>query len=246
MNIEEKFNKDTLWLISELKQEELTNAYSEYKIEFLINQKSDSEPDIRSQHRILKMLSDKKAITLSPFYHRNISALNYALEMQGATPIGFYIKILQPQFDNLCEEITKQKAPSVKKFTIEKQNPAMGQGTDKYFVSLNPKGVFLNNTFLLSSPNFNGENANFIEYVINTPDKKLSKTDFEKNNGSKPKKNFSQILTDLGFKGEIRKIFFDVSKTAVQFRNYVSESKLQDLGIDSKKLAEELSTLEGN
>jgi len=245
MNIEDSFKKDLLWLLSELKQEEMANAYSEYKIHFSLEQSSDEEPTLRSQNRLLKMLEDRKALTLKPFFHRTMTFLDSALQMQGARPIGFYVQILQPKFDEVLEEVTDQKATPVER-KVEKAKPDQPISTgnvDTYFITMNNRRVILNNTFILSTPNFNGENANFVEYVIEHPDKTIKKKDFEDSN-QKVRKSFHHVLNDLGFKGEIRKIFFDASKSAVKFRNNIPESELKNLGIDTKKLVTELSGLE--
>lgn len=243
MNTEEKFDSDVRWMLEELKREDFANAYSEYKAEFLIAQKSKDEPDERSQRRILKMLSDRKAVTLSPIYHRNNSALNSVLEMQGAVPIGYRVQIIQPRFDGIFEQIVRQKMPASTKNIKEKMDNQIDPETNIYFITANNRKVMLNDTILLSLPNFNSENANFIEYIIEKPNLKLSKADIEKELKTKLKKNFREIVRDLGFKGEISKLFFDASKTAVQFRNYIPQTKLNEFGVMEEKLIKEMALL---
>jgi hypothetical protein len=240
----EKFSKDVKWVLDELKQEELANAFSDYKLSFLVEQKSDKEPDTRSQNRILKMLSDRKMITLSPFYHPTNSMFSMALEMQGASPIGYYIKILQPQFDEAYEETLKQKTFILSDPSKEKPNPTQKQSENMYSITIRDKAVLLNNTFVLSTPNFDSENNNFIDYIMNNQNKTLKKDFIEKELGRKIKKSFHSIVNDLGFKGEIRKIFFKVSKVSVFFNNNIPESKFEDIGINKEKLVRELSLLD--
>jgi hypothetical protein len=232
MNTEEKFDNDVRWMLEELKREYFANSYSDYKAEFLIVQKSKDEPDERSQRRILKMLSDRKVITLSAIYHRNNSTLNSVLEIQGSTPIGYRLQIIQPSFDEMFEQVVKQK--------IDGQ---IDHETNTYFITLKNRQVMLNGVFPLSAPNFNSENANFIECIIEKPNLKLSRADIEKEIKKKLKKSFRQIVRDLGFKGEISKLFFDASKTAVQFRNYVPVTKLSEFGVVEEKLVEEMALL---
>lgn len=242
-NIEEKFNKDLVWVLSELKQEEIANAFSEYKIKFSLIGPSDKEPNFRSQRRILQMLRDREALTLKPFYH-NMNILDSVFELQGAKPIGFYIQVLQPQFDNILEEVTKQKPKPVQ--SVKKKNDPYEHKEDtseKYFVTMHKRQVVLNNTFVLSSPNFNSENSNFIEYMIEHPDCVVERKDFE-DAKQKVKKSFHHVLNDLGFKGEIRKLFFEASKSSVKFRNNVHESELGELGVDKEQLVIELSGLD--
>ncbi len=245
MNAEEKFNRDLLWIINELKQEEMANAYSGYQIKLRIEQNSTDEPEARSQHRILKMLSDRKAISISPFFHA-MGLLSSAFEMQGAIPIGYYIQFHQPQFNKVYEEITAQKVTTPVLNKPEELLPSpQTSPRSKYFVTLtSSRQVVLNNAFILSSPNFNGENHNFIEYITQHTDVRLQKSQIETDAKIKLKKSFHSILNDLGFTGEIKKIFFEASKVAVKFRNNIHEAEFESLGVDREKLQLELSGLE--
>lgn len=252
MNIEEKFKNDLTWLLYELKQEEMANAFSEYKIKFrLIHPSDDSEPTLRSQRRLLKMLSDRKAVTLKPFFHNSssMSMLNNVFEMQGAEPIGYFIEILQPTFDDIFAETTLQEPIKVeaKVVSTEALPVPEPESLGKYFVSITPtRKVMLNNTFVLSSPNFDTENHQFIEYILEHEGEKLTKNAIEKDANIELKKSFHATLSDLGFKGEIRKLFFEANKNTVKFRNNVPESDLSTLEIDVEKLNTELSGYERN
>lgn len=244
--IEEKFRQDTLWLMTDLKQEELANAYSEYQIRYFMRRAEDG-PTIESQRRIFKMLADRKALSLRPSFHR-MAILDSALQMQEADPIGYYIQIKQPHFDEIFDETSTQTRSPAPTNKLRDQKPEPASDTDdRYFITLNKKRqVMLNDTFVLSTPNFAGENESFIEYVIAHPDEKLTKAAMESELKKKLKKSFHSILSDLGFKGEIRKLFFDASKNAVQFKNPVLGKELSELGIDKEKLAAELSVLGGS
>ena len=243
-SIEENFHKDAKWVLSELKQEELANAYSKHQIKFFVLQRSQDEPNIRGQFRILRMLDDRKAITTSPFFNRAFEMFDDVLRMQGAEPIGYYIQVLQPQFDVVFEELTKQKATPLVNVSVTKLPLAQTPSENKYFIALWKQQVVLNNTFVLSTPNFNGENAQFIEHVVAHPNEVLKRDNTGNDSTRKFKKSFHQILSDLGFRGQIRKLFFDVSKTSVKFCNYISENKLAEMGIDKHALDIELSALE--
>lgn len=243
-NIEEKFYKDVLWILNELKQEEFASAYSNRRIRLFLSNGSgsDEEPLVKSKDRILKMLSDLKAISLSAFYHQ-MDIIDTALAMQGASPIGYDVKIIQPRFNELSEEIINQK--KFPETEAQKQNLLVdGKSNTRYFITLQNRMVLLNNTFILSKPNFNSENDNFMGYVLDNTEKIISKKDFKEIPKIELKKSFYQILNDLGFRGEIRKVFFDASKSAIKFRNNVPESELEKLDVNANKLIKELSVLD--
>jgi hypothetical protein len=56
-------------------------------------------------------------------------------------------------------------------------------------------------------------------------------------------KKFGNTLNDLGFKGEIKKLFFSTSKDAVIFRNFIPKTIVKNFGINPEKLKEQISKL---
>jgi len=223
--IEEQFNDDLRWILSELKREKMTNSYSEYQAKFFVEKNSDSEPSEKNQHRIIKMLSDKKVIGSSPIYHRN-PALNKVFELQSGAPIGYYVNFLQPTFNDMIDEIFPQKPLA---------------NDNELYLSIRSKKVVLhafNNCFLLSSPNFNSDNEIFISHVLEHPNKRIA------NEEIRVKTNFHAILNSLNIKGEVRKTFFSVSKDTVFLKNAVKESELKEMGINIAKLKNETSKLQ--
>lgn len=239
--IVKKFNEDYKWVLSELKQEEIANSFSNYKFKFILKEHSDG-PSPRSQKRILKMLEDKKVISLDPFFNTQMAMLDNILKMQGAEPIGYYVKFEQPSFDELLDNFSEARTLIIEKNKSEKITP---DNTDSgtYFISKSMKKVLLNNVFVLATPNFSSENDNFIDYILKNPNKKLTKKDFKDSGKITLNKKFSNILNDLGFKNELKKLFFDVSKTTIYFRDSVKEEELANLNVNKVKLEEEIKTL---
>ncbi len=88
------------------------------------------------------------------------------------------------------------------------------------------------NEIVIAEPRFESENDLFIQFIINNPNKKISKSEFEKFKGDKMTKKFEQIIKDLHFKGKIKKLFFpNVSKPAVEFRNPITAEDMLNSGI---------------
>lgn len=251
MYIEDNFKKDLEWLLSELKQEEMANAYSGDQIKFPFRYSNENNgPSIRSLHRLFKMLEDRRAIKMRPFFHGFMTAFDGVFQMQGADPLGYYVTVHQPQFDEVIEEVTNGKPLPIVTQSKEEQESTANSETlsdtpkNTYFITVSTsRKVLLNNTFILSTPNFVSENHQFIEYVIAHPDQVLTKADFESEN-VKLKKTMHSILGDLGFKGQVRKMFFEVSKNKIKFRNYVPETELKALEVNVAELNAELSALE--
>lgn len=86
------------------------------------------------------------------------------------------------------------------------------------------------NGFLLAKPDFGSENEQFFTYIFAHPNQKLNRIGIEKETGNL-KKTLHQIIRDLGFKGELARLFFSVSKTHIQFNNPITKKTLSEAGI---------------
>ncbi|MEK7500437.1 MAG: hypothetical protein AAB649_07620, partial [Patescibacteria group bacterium] len=97
------------------------------------------------------------------------------------------------------------------------------------------------NGITIASPDFESENDRFFNYVYNNPNRSVTKMEIEKTIQEKLKKNNSDILKDLGFTNNIRKIFFPgATKTKVKFNNpitkeYAYENDLPDINLNELK-----------
>ncbi|MFA5184517.1 MAG: hypothetical protein WC456_03230 [Patescibacteria group bacterium] len=89
------------------------------------------------------------------------------------------------------------------------------------------------NEIIIAKPHFESENDYFATYITNNPGKKLTNQEFVKFKNSKMTKKFDQIINDLGFKGNIKKLFFpNISIKAVEFRNQITMEDMKKAGID--------------
>lgn len=89
------------------------------------------------------------------------------------------------------------------------------------------------NEIVIAKPHFESENDYFAAYITNNPGKKLTNQEFVKFKNGKMTKKFDQIINDLGFKGNIKKLFFpNISIKAVEFRNQITMEDMKKAGID--------------
>ncbi len=105
--------------------------------------------------------------------------------------------------------------------------------------------VLLNEDFQLAKANFESENDQFFEFVYkNSLNGKIFIEELTKR-GIVIKKRIPNILNDLGFRNELRKLFFhNVSKKSLLFTNPITEDSFNDLNIDRKKLITQIEGLE--
>jgi len=89
------------------------------------------------------------------------------------------------------------------------------------------------NEIVIAKPHFESENDYFATYITTNPGKKLTSQEFAKFKNNKMTKKFDQIINDLGFKGNIKKLFFpNISIRAVEFRNQITPEDMKKAGID--------------
>lgn len=90
--------------------------------------------------------------------------------------------------------------------------------------------IVLDRKRTIAQPDFNSENDNFFEYVYNNPNKKIDLQELFEKIGTK--KKVSNILSDLKFTGDLKRIFFPASsKTAIMFINPVRKKYLKENGL---------------
>lgn len=92
------------------------------------------------------------------------------------------------------------------------------------------------NGFLVGKPDFNRENEIVFTYVYKHPNERLSKLKIEKDNSVRLLKDLPKIVENLGFTGELKKAFFEVSTEGILFRNPVTRKVLNELRIEHLKL----------
>jgi len=90
------------------------------------------------------------------------------------------------------------------------------------------------NEMVIARPHFESENDYFATYITNSSGGKLTNSEFVKFKNDKMAKKFDQIINDLGFKGNIKKLFFpNISIKAVEFRNQITLEDMKKAGIDN-------------
>lgn len=89
------------------------------------------------------------------------------------------------------------------------------------------------NNIVIANPHFDSENDYFALFISSHPGGKITRSEFEKFKKSKMNKKFDQIITDLGFRGNIKKLFFpNISIKAVEFKSLITRNDMKKAGID--------------
>ena len=96
--------------------------------------------------------------------------------------------------------------------------------------------VVLNGFLQLANPNLNGVNDLVFSYLFQNPGKSVTKKQLEKIIDKKITKTLHKIIENLGFKGDLAKAFFSVSKNDILFRNPITRDELNEMGLGFLKV----------
>ena len=92
----------------------------------------------------------------------------------------------------------------------------------------------------LGKPQYNSINKLVFEYLYNNHDKPIKKyvlSDLVQKELGKPlTKPLRKIAQELGFKGDIKKLFFITTENVAKLRKKITKSQLNDIGIDISKI----------
>lgn len=120
---------------------------------------------------------------------------------------------------------------------IEKRHETQKDTDVVYEVKLTPAREILINGFLLAKLDFNSENDNIFSYIYENPNRTIGIEELAKQlGGVPPKKPLHKIIENCGFTLELKKLFFNISKTSIYFRNPIRRKELEQMGLGRLKL----------
>ncbi len=112
-----------------------------------------------------------------------------------------------------------------------KKDEAKNQDADIVYkiIYTKQRQIILNDDTQIANPDFNSENDLVFSFLYENPHKRFTKEQIEKAIGGKLNKDFHKIIENLGFEGDTKKVFFSVSKNAIEFRNPITKQDLQEI-----------------
>jgi len=132
--------------------------------------------------------------------------------------------------------------PEIKKIYTKRFPEKSDQGAHQantrsdilYKITFTPETgeIIINDIVILSKLRFDGENEKVFEYLLKHPNKRITKKELERKIGVDIHKDFHKIADNLGFKRDLRKIFFNIKKDKILLRDCITESDLVKLGIE--------------
>lgn len=155
------------------------------------------------------------------------------------TYLKYQVKIL-PGFEvyakKLRADVGYQKWCGIEPDEPEKAATLPSSLDDLIITYTNAREILLNGMFQLAKPNLDGENDTVFKYLYDHPNQSITKAKLETELKIKVTKPLHKIVENLGFRSDLSRAFFSVSKTAIEFRNPVTKDALSHLGITRFKL----------
>jgi len=112
----------------------------------------------------------------------------------------------------------------------------------RYWIDFKNRRIILNDKYLVSKLQFNRPHELFFEYLCSHLREKIKNEDIPPNLGL-PRFNFNKVVNALGFKGELRKCFFDTSNTTIRFLKSITEEDLKERVVNIIKLEKQIKKL---
>jgi hypothetical protein len=149
----------------------------------------------------------------------------------------YFLITLKDTFNDWVKTYAKQlsdkEIDQQRKIALSAKVPAVEPEPMLKITYTNGREIFLNNIFLIGKPDFNGENDLVFSYLFKNPNKPFTKNEIERVIGEALQKSLHKIVENLGFGGDLKKVFFSVSKDSIQFNNPISKKQM---GIEYLKL----------
>ena len=145
---------------------------------------------------------------------------------------SFKLELL-PQFRKYSDELHKQFNDPISGESQSK-NSAHPERHDKTFAWITytlKRKILINDFLCIAELNFESENDRVFDYLIKHPNRNVKLSELEKEATREPiKKKLHDIVRDLGFKGELAQVFFDISSQEIIFHNPISREQAEERG----------------
>ncbi len=153
---------------------------------------------------------------------------------------------LLPAFDEYFAKI--QNEPEYQEFTDKKPASRPQEPTTKvnrtkaeldvicWVTFTQTREILLNNVFLIGKPDFDSENEVVFGYLYNNPNKTITLDELKKELKRDITKTLHKIVENLGFRGDIKNLFFSISKNSIKFKKQITQKDLEELGLKRIRL----------
>lgn len=150
-----------------------------------------------------------------------------------------FFQAVVAEYTNRPRRPSKEEQDDKKNETKTTEDTPIQSNNDnkpEYWITYKAREVVLNDLALIAKPDFNSENDLVFGFLYEHPNKKHSRAEIEKGIKTDINKDLHKVVENLGFASDLRKVFFDVTKDHICFRNPITKEDLERIGISKLKL----------
>lgn len=129
----------------------------------------------------------------------------------------------------------KKPAPKAQESTI-KAIPVKGDDVIYWVTFTQTREILLNDVLLIGKPDFDSENEVVFGYLYNNPDRTITLDELKEKLKRDITKTLHKIVENLGFKGDIKSLFFNISKSSIKFKKQITQKDLDELDLKRIRL----------
>lgn len=142
------------------------------------------------------------------------------------------------------KKIERSKENQGNSHITEIKNDTATETSDEkmYWINLKKRHIIINDRYLLKKMQFYRNNEICFDYIFKRPKEDITRSAIK--NDIQQEIDPNKFVNNLGFTGELRKCFFDISKNTLRFINPLTRNDLEERGINIDKLDEQIKVLE--
>lgn len=147
---------------------------------------------------------------------------------------SYFLKIQQePEYQEFTgkKPLPKPQEPNVKAIPVKDESDVIC-----WVTFTQTREILLNDVFLIGKPDFDSENEVVFGYLYNNPDRTITLDELKEKLKRDITKTLHKIVENLGFKGDIKNLFFNISKSSIKFKKQITQKDLDELGLKRIRL----------
>lgn len=160
--------------------------------------------------------------------------IDKAAEYMFNNRVGTYIFDLTSRFESFFRMMRKEEAYQRYAGINRKPSADTGQSQNNdllFWITYSPKrDIILNDYFQIGKPYLDSENDAVFDFLYRNPNRKVQTDELLFNiKRENLTKDLDKIVDNLGFKRGLEKIFFEMSKTTIIFRNPITREQYSSM-----------------
>lgn len=154
-----------------------------------------------------------------------------------STPID-KLSECDPNLKEICFEVDENK------FNVDINTQENSEQKEYWLNYTKNREVVLNSKYIINIMQFGRASDGWFRYIYEHPNEDIALEKIRKETNEGVSGGFNKFLDNIGFTGQLRKLFFESGKTLIKFYNPITKKDLNErVCLDLKQLKEEIESL---